>query len=71
MTDAKVKRLIAGNLRIYRGDLSLSEVARRSSSYPTTIKEIEDGNRMPGVGLLSRIAVALDVPVENFLKTAT
>lgn len=68
MDDQKTKQLISSNLRRIRGDLSLAEVARRASSYPTTIKEIEDGVRMPGVGLLTRIAEALGVSIEEFLK---
>ncbi len=70
MSDDQTKEAIAANLRRLRGELSLAEVARRAGSFPTTIKEIEDGVRMPGVGLLTRIADALKVPVEEFLKNS-
>lgn len=68
VTDDETKERISANLRHHRGALSLAEVARRAESFPTTIKEIEDGVRMPGVGLLTRIAAAFGLSVEDFLK---
>jgi transcriptional regulator with XRE-family HTH domain len=68
VSDDETKERISANLKHYRGNLSLAEVARRADSFPTTIKEIEDGERMPGVGLLTRIAAAFDLTVEDFLK---
>lgn len=68
MSDNETKQRIAANLKRLRGEVSLAEVARRAKSYPTTIKEIEDGVRMPGVGLLTRIADAFNVGVDEFLK---
>jgi len=68
VSDQETKQRISANLRKYRGDLSLAEVARRAKSYPTTIKEIEEGQRMPGVGLLTRIAAVFGVSVEDFLQ---
>lgn len=67
MTDQETLNRIAASLRTLRGDLSLAEVARRAGSYPTTIKEIEEGRRMPGVGLLTRIAEALNSDVSEML----
>lgn len=69
MTDEETKRRISANLKRFRGELSLAEVARRADSYTTTIKEIEDGVRMPGVGLLTRIASVFGASVDDFLKT--
>lgn len=71
MTDEQTKACIAANLKRLRGSLSLAEVARRSDSFPTTIKEIEEGVRMPGVGLLTRIAAAFGVTVDEFLRNPT
>jgi transcriptional regulator with XRE-family HTH domain len=68
VSDDEAKQRIAANLRRYRGELSLAEVARRADSFPTTIKEIEDGVRMPGVGLLTRIAAVFGATVDDFLK---
>lgn len=70
MSDTETKQRIAANLRRLRGDRSLAEIARRAGSYATTIKEIEDGVRMPGVGLLTRIADVFNVGVDEFLKTS-
>ena len=69
LTDDEAKRRISQNLRRLRGELSLAEVARRAQSYPTTIKEIEDGSRMPGVGLLTRIADVFGVTVDDLLRS--
>lgn len=69
MSDDETKRRLSANLRRLRGDLSLAEIARRADSYTTTIKEIEDGTRMPGVGLLTRIAAVFGVSIDDFLKS--
>lgn len=68
MTDQETLKRISKSLRILRGNLSLAEVARRAESFPTTIKEIEEGKRMPGVGLLTRIAEALDSDIASMLS---
>lgn len=54
---------IAANVRRYREavGLSMSALARQIGDYPGTIKRIEDGDNMPGAGLLLRIADALNV----------
>lgn len=67
MTDDEALRTIAHNLRRLRGDTSLAEIARRAGTYPTSIKRIEDGDHLPGVGLLSRIADALGVEIGDML----
>ena len=68
VSDEEALRRIAHNLRRLRGEASLSEIARRCDTYPTAIKRIEDGENMPGVGLLTRIASALGVKFEDFLR---
>ena len=66
--DKEALRRISNNLRRLRGDVSLSEIARRCKTYPTAIKRIEDGENMPGVGLLTRIAASIHAPFDEFLK---
>lgn len=68
MSDNEAKKRIATNLRRLRGELSYSEIARRAGTYPMAIQRIEKGDSMPGVGLLSRIAEALNCSIEEFLK---
>ena len=68
MSDSEAKKRIAVNLRRLRGESSYSEIARRAGTYPMAIQRIEKGDSMPGVGLLSRIADALNCSVEEFLK---
>lgn len=68
VTDEEALRRISCNLRRLRGTLSYGEVARRCGTYPTAIKRIEDGENMPGVGLLTRIAAAIDTSFDELLK---
>lgn len=68
VSDEEALKLIAYNLKRLRGNVSFAEVARRCGTYPTAIKRIEDGDNMPGVGLLTRIAVALGASFEDFLQ---
>ena len=68
VTDKEAIARIAANLRRLRGEQSLSEVARRAGTYPSAIKRIEDGENMPGVGLLTRIAAAVDASLDEMLK---
>lgn len=67
MTDQETLRRLASNLRYYRGDTSLAEIARRCETYPTAIKRIEDGESMPGLGLTTRLATALGITVDELL----
>ena len=48
--------------------MSLSEVGRLAETSAGAIRDIECGTRMPGVGLLSRLADAFGVTLEEFLK---
>lgn len=70
MTDKQALRRIAHNvkkLRTERG-LSMGQLARLIDDYSPTIKRIEDEQNMPGVGLLTRIAEALGVTVNDLLE---
>jgi len=68
LSDQEAKKIIAVNLKRLRGELSYSEIARRAGTYPMAIQRIEKGDSMPGVGLLTRIADALNCKVDDFLK---
>lgn len=70
MTDTEALDRISRNLRQRRNELgiSLAEVSRRAGTYPTTIKQVEDGERMPGAGLLTRIADAIGMTVTDMLE---
>lgn len=70
MTDSETMARLANNLRLKRlkAGLSLNEVARRAGTYASTIKEVEDGERMPGVGLATRIAEAVGSTLNALLQ---
>jgi transcriptional regulator with XRE-family HTH domain len=69
MTDEMALNRIAANMRRYRelSGQSMGEIARRIDTYPATIERIENQKNMPGVGLLTRIADALSVTVNDLL----
>jgi transcriptional regulator with XRE-family HTH domain len=70
MTDQVALQRIARNLRKFREakGLSMSALARLIDDYPSTIQRIEEAKNMPGVGLLTRLAEALDQSIEDFLE---
>ncbi len=68
MTDQEALTAISENLKRLRGDLSYSEIGRRCNTTAAAISRIEKGTHMPGVGLLTRIAAALDCSIEELLK---
>lgn len=70
MTDDQTKRVIAKNLKRLRGDISYSELGRRSGTNASAISKIEKGEHMPGAGLLTRIAESLGVSVAELLETS-
>lgn len=65
MTDTQALNLVARNIRRLREDrgLSLNRLAIMSGTYASNIKRIEEAENQPNVGLLARIAEALDVPI--------
>lgn len=69
MTDDQAKQAIAANLKKLRNGLSYSELGRRCGTNASAISKIEKGEHMPGAGLLTRIAEALDVQVGDLLKS--
>lgn len=68
VTDREAKKRIAFHLRQLRGDRSLRSIAEVVGTSAGAIRDIENGERMPGVGLLSRIADCFNRPMEDFLK---
>ena len=68
VSDKETKQVLGSNLKRLRGDISFAELGRRCKTCATAIKEIEEGKRMPGAGLLTRIAEALEVQVEALLS---
>ena len=67
VSDEETLYRLSYHLRQFRGTTSLSEIARRAGTYPAAIKRIEDGESMPGVGLMTRVAKAVDRSVADFL----
>ena len=69
MTDTQTLKILGGNIRRLREarEWSLSELARQIDDYPASVKRIEDGMSMPGLGLSTRIAEALDVTIDELL----
>lgn len=68
MTDDEATAVVAANLKRLRGDMSYSELGRLAHTSAGAIRDIEIGERMPGIGLLTRIAEALKKPLSEFLK---
>lgn len=68
VTDIEATEVVAINLRRLRGEMSYSELGRLAHTSAGAIRDIEIGERMPGIGLLTRIADALKKPVSEFLK---
>lgn len=67
MSDEQALAAIAANITRLRGTRSKSWLARECGTYPINITRIEEEDHMPGVGLLTRIAKALDVDINELL----
>jgi hypothetical protein len=67
LTDEQAQKNIAANVKRLRGSRSLGWLARAVESYPINISRIEDATSMPGGGMLSRLAEALEVTVDDLL----
>ncbi len=68
MTDNEAQLTIAYNVRKFRGKRSLSEIGRLAHTSAGAVNDIEQNGRMPGAGLISRLADALGVGIEDLLK---
>lgn len=67
ITDEQVLDHLAANIRHFRGERSLSWLARVAGLTPIQVSRIENKANMPGTGMIARIAVALDVSVDQLL----
>ena len=59
----KMKRVIGGNLRRLREKRGLGRraLARLVQSNPYTLREIEEGQRLPDIGLIWRLTRTLEI----------
>ena len=65
-----IKKRVGLNLQRLRRDKNLSqeELAHRAEVHQTYLSGIETGKRNPSIDVLSRIAGALSVDIEEFFK---
>lgn len=68
MTDEQALKHIAANVVRLRADRSQYWLAKAVGTYPANIARIENAENMPGAGLLSRIADALNVSIQDLLN---
>lgn len=68
MTDDEALKNISENVVRLRGQRSQYWLAKATQTYPANIARIENGESMPGGGLLSRIAEALETTVDYLLS---
>jgi transcriptional regulator with XRE-family HTH domain len=70
VTDKQALHRIAVNLRRLRESkgLSMNALARAIDDYPATISRVEDEQHTPGIGVITRIADALGVTVNDLLE---
>lgn len=67
MEDKEALENIAANVVRLRGARSQYWLAKEVRTYPANIARIENAENMPGAGLLSRLAEALGVSVQDLL----
>lgn len=68
LTDEQAMANIAANVRRLRGERSLSWLAREAGTYPINITRVENGENLPGAGLLARLAEALGTTTDALLS---
>ncbi len=67
MSDDQALHNISRNVVRLRGQRSQYWLAKETKTYPSNIARIENADSMPGAGLLSRIAEALETSVDYLL----
>ena len=67
VSDDQARKIIARNVRRLRGDRSLSEIGRECETSAGAIQSIENGDRMPGAGLLTRLAKCFSVTLDDLV----
>ena len=68
VTDDQARKNIAANVRRLRGQRSRYWLAKAVDGGTIQITRIERAENMPGAGLLSRLAEALEVTVDTLLS---
>lgn len=68
MRDDEALQNISRNVVRLRGQRSQYWLAKLCDTYPANIARIENGESMPGGGLLSRLAEALETSVDYLLS---
>ena len=68
MSDEQALKNISTNVVRLRGQRSQYWLAKATGTYPANIARIESGDSMPGGGMLSRIAEALETTVDFLLS---
>lgn len=68
MSDEQALKHIARNVVRLRGQRSQYWLAKQCGTYPANIARIENEENMPGAGLLSRIAEALEVSLDTLVS---
>jgi transcriptional regulator with XRE-family HTH domain len=70
VTDEAAKRVLAANIqaRLMACGMSQRALSRETGDPHMTINGVVRGQHMPGAGLLTRIADALDTTVEALLQ---
>lgn len=71
LTDEEIKLNIAANSQrlLAARDWSQKELAEAANVPQMTVSVIVRGSHMPGVGILSRIAEALDVTIDRLIAS--
>lgn len=68
MSDDEALHNIAENVLRLRGNRSQYWLAKAVDTYPANIARIETAQSMPGAGLLSRLAEALEVTIDELIR---
>lgn len=73
MTDNEVKQRVASNVQslLVRRGMSQKLLAQKTGETPTRINDVVRGNHVPSIGVITRIAEALDTTVDWLLMTET
>ena len=72
MTDEAAQTAISRNVARLRAKqkLSFAEAGRRAQTSAGAIRDIEKNGRMPGAGLITRLAEAFGVSIAELFKTS-
>ena len=70
MTNEETKRVLASNVRrlMEKEALSCRQLAQRTGDSYVTIHRLLHADHVPGIGIVTRVASALDTSVDYLLK---